>query len=280
MHPGNFRHHLSNGLRGADPSQSTIVYEPVPGEIAALVVFDDPEECAFDLVVHPDHRTHAFETEIVAWATERAWAMAQSEAADADVSAVASGVITCDDTRRDVLVGLGYMPSDQPDKLTLHHTVRELDVIPKPVWPDGFTVRAAQGIHEADALGEVHAKSFGSNWPPGAYLKVMQTPAYDYTKELVVVAPDGRLAAFLVYWLDSVSKTGLFEPVGCHEDFQRRGLTKALMFHAMSLMREAGMTHATVEHETPEENPAAAALYASVGFKSDYVLSDYVKYMR
>ncbi len=92
----------------------------------------------------------------------------------------------------------------------------------------------------------------------------MRTPGFDAGRELVVVAPEGRFAAFLVYWLDPVSKTGLFEPVGCHEDFRCLGLSKALMVEAMKRMMDAGMERAVVGYSSG--NVAARKLYASVGF--------------
>ena len=86
--------------------------------------------------------------------------------------------------------------------------------------------------------------------------------------EFVVVAPDGRFAAFTNVWVDDVNRSLLFEPVGTHSDFRRRGLGKALMAHVLQRMRaERGIECAYVCHAPPSKNPAAAALYASVGFR-------------
>ena len=99
-------------------------------------------------------------------------------------------------------------------------TTRSLAVpIPESVLPQGFTIRSVEGEHEARALGVVHSGAFGSTWTADAYRAVMRTPGFHVDRELVVVAPDGRLAAFAVYWVDPVSGTGLFEPVGCHRIF-------------------------------------------------------------
>jgi mycothiol synthase len=114
-------------------------------------------------------------------------------------------------------------------------------------------------------------------WQPGEYLNVMRTPGFHVDRELIVVAPDGRFAAFLIYWIDPVSKSGLFEPVGCHRDFQRLGLTRALMYEGMRRMVAHGMTTAVVKHQPTQKNPAAAALYRSVGFSLKYTIADYRK---
>jgi ribosomal protein S18 acetylase RimI-like enzyme len=108
-------------------------------------------------------------------------------------------------------------------------------------------------------------------------LLVMRTPGFHLDRELIVVAPDQRFAAFLIYWIDPVSKSGLFEPVGCHQNFQRRGLTRALMYEGMRRMVAHGMTKAIVNHQPAQQNPAAAALYRSVGFTLKYTITDYRK---
>ena len=43
---------------------------------------------------------------------------------------------------------------------------------------------------------------------------------------------------------------------------------------------EAGITCAYVCHEPPKKNPAACALYASVGFKKLHEIYDYAKPVR
>jgi ribosomal protein S18 acetylase RimI-like enzyme len=123
----------------------------------------------------------------------------------------------------------------------------------------------------------VHDSAFTPKWAGGAYLPVVRTPGYAIERELVVVAPDGRFTAFLVYWLDPLSRSGLFEPVGCHSDFRRRGLTTALLYEGMRRMVAQGMRTAIVNHHT--DNLAAAALYRSVGFQTVYAITDYRKLM-
>ncbi|MGZ6368161.1 MAG: GNAT family N-acetyltransferase, partial [Ktedonobacteraceae bacterium] len=73
------------------------------------------------------------------------------------------------------------------------------------------------------------------------------------------------------------SKSGLFEPVGCHKDFQRLGLTRALMYEGMRRMIAQGMTMAIVLHQPEQENPASAALYRSAGFSLRYTITEYRK---
>jgi ribosomal protein S18 acetylase RimI-like enzyme len=150
--------------------------------------------------------------------------------------------------------------------------------LPEAQLPQGFTIRSVVGEEDVERLCEVHSGSFGSQWQPDDYLRVMRTPGFQIENELVVVAPDGRFAAFLIYWPDPISQSGLFEPVGCHQEFQRRGLSKALMVEGMRRMAAQGMKTALVRHFAT--NAAARALYASAGFTTKYEIADFRKVMR
>lgn len=68
-------------------------------------------------------------------------------------------------------------------------------------------------------------------------------------------------------WPDRVSQSGLLEPVGCHKDFRRLGLARALLHEGMRQLRSQGIGVAVVEPLVPAQNPAAYALYESVGFR-------------
>ncbi len=88
-------------------------------------------------------------------------------------------------------------------------------------------------------------------------------------------APDGRIAAFCIAWLDPLNRVGLFEPVGTHLDFQRKGLGRAVVFEGLRQLRAAGMQTAIVGAES--DNPPAYHLYVSVGFRSIYKIRALVK---
>ena len=158
------------------------------------------------------------------------------------------------------------------------YTARSLrDPIPDKPLPDGFSMRPVAGEHEAGLVAEVHNGAFTPKWDAETYLTVMRTPGFQIDHELVVVAPDGRFAAFTIIWLDPISYGGYFEPVGCHRDFQRRGLTSALMYDGMRRMRAAGMETAIVRYNA--DNVAGVPLYRSVGFQPRYQIAEYRKQM-
>ncbi|HEX2915680.1 MAG TPA: GNAT family N-acetyltransferase [Chloroflexia bacterium] len=272
LHPGDVGHFLSNQVAGHDPAPYCFVYE-LSGEIEALFLFYAVRSSSWAMLVHPHRRTAEFEAALVEWAEQHLRHLLNVNGSAKEWLSIE--VPDFDTLRRETLASRGYAAGPAPDFFL---TTRPLQgEIPVPVLPEGFSIRAVLGEQEADAVQAVHAGSFGRVWQPGEYLEVMRSPGFQIDHELVVVAPDGRFAAFLVYWLDSVSKSGLFEPVGCHSDFQRRGLSKALMYEGMRRMVEQGMTTAVVFHEAPAENPASSALYRSVGFSPKYSSYEYRK---
>jgi ribosomal protein S18 acetylase RimI-like enzyme len=272
LHPGDVGHFLSNQLAGNDPSPYSFVYES-NGELEALFLFYAIRSSSWAMLVHPHRRNAEFEAALLEWAEQHLRHLLSVSGSTKEWITIE--VPDFDTMRRDTLASRGFAARHEPDFFL---TTRSLQgEIPVPVLPDGFSIRAVLGEHEADAVQAVHAGSFGRTWQPGEYLKVMRSPGFQIDHELVVVAPGGRFAAYLIYWIDPISKSGLVEPVGCHSDFQRRGLTRALMYEGMRRMVEQGMTTAVVLHEAPTENPASTALYRSVGFSPKYGSYEYRK---
>lgn len=99
--------------------------------------------------------------------------------------------------------------------------------------------------------------------------------------EIVTVAPDGRFASFTNVWVDEVNHTIVFEPVGTHSDFRRRGIGRAMMAYVLKRMQaEHGIERAYVCHELDDKNPGAGAFYYSVGFRPKYEIHEYVKSLK
>jgi mycothiol synthase len=270
LHPGDVGHFLSNQLAGRDPAPYCFAYES-HGSLEALLLFYAIRSSSWGLLVHPHRREAGLEAALIGWAEQHLRHLLSVSGSAKEW--ITSEVLACDTLRRDILASRGYVAAADPDFFV---TTRSLQgEIPASVLPDGFSIRAVAGEDEADAVQAVHASAFGRAWQPGEYLQVMRSPGFQSARELVVVAPDGRFAAFLVYWIDPITKSGLFEPVGCHRDFQRRGLTKALMYAGLRCMAAQGMTMAVVVHEAPGDNPASTALYRSVGFTPKFGSNEY-----
>jgi ribosomal protein S18 acetylase RimI-like enzyme len=169
----------------------------------------------------------------------------------------------------------------RPEAWTLRRYERALDAPPPaPALPDGFALRPLRGAVEAPAYVAAHRAAFGSTFMTEAWRQqILRAPGYAPDLDLVVVAPDGRVAAFAVLWLSPAAagrREGQFEPVGTRPEFRRLGLARALLLEGMRRLRAAGATHALVETEDVRE--AANGLYRAVlrdsGVRTRYYRKD------
>lgn len=268
MHPGDVAHRIFSGLRRGDLPRQVRIWEDDDG-ISAWVMIS-PKHQGFDLQVRPDRREtdDPLERAALDWAEQRTIEL-MTELGSTPARTVTDAFE--DDGRRIALLEeCGWRRGVDPYVLT----VRTLDDVPEVATP-GYRIRTVHGIDEAEAVGAVHAASFGSTWDPGEYAAVMRTPTYDAERELVAENEAGELCGFTVMWFDHLNGVGLFEPVGVHRHHRRRGLGRALLAAGMERMRRAGLTHAMVAYETG--NPASGPLYRAMGFVPTWTLWDYVK---
>lgn len=268
LHKGDIGHRLFNNCFGYDPADVMRYWLNEKGEICAFAILY-PHWEIFDLQVAPeiwlgDRHIAIFEscereTPILAKRYANSMKKIVVEAFDCDPSYVA------------FVEERGYTYAKVGFTLTRH----DLRRLPEAPLPRGFRFHQATA-DDAAQLADVHNHSFTSKWNAESYGKVFRAPHMEY--EFVVVAPDGRFAAFTTVWVDDVNRSLLFEPVGAHSDFRRRGLGKALMVHVLQRMRaERGIKRAYVCHAPPSTNPAAAALYAAVGFEKLHEILEYSK---
>lgn len=141
--------------------------------------------------------------------------------------------------------------------------------LPQTALPPGFTIRPLAGAGEVDAYVELHQAVFGSKNMTAAWrARTLARPEYLPDLDLVAVAPDGRLAAFCICWLNpgpAGAATGQVEPLGVHADFRRLGLGRAILAAGLRRLGEHGA--ASVAVETDNYRDAAFALYTGVGFE-------------
>lgn len=151
---------------------------------------------------------------------------------------------------------------------------RSLDLpIPEPRLPPGFQIRSLHGEAELEAYVALHQAAFGTeNMTVEFRRTIMSAPDFIPDLDLVVVTPDGRLAAFCVCQIfpedmqfAGGQKEGLTDPVGTHPAYQRLGLAKALMLTGMRLLKEHGMDFALLG--TSSMNIAMQRAAESVGFQ-------------
>ena len=153
------------------------------------------------------------------------------------------------------------------------HMVRPLDKpIATPQVPAGFSIRHVAGEQEVKALVALHRAAFDTeNMTVEERLAMMRLPEYDPELDLLVIAPDGRLAAYCMCSIspEENARTGRNEgytdPVATHPDFQRRGLAKALLLTGFHKLKQRGIDTAVLG--TSSQNVAMQRTAQAVGFR-------------
>jgi GNAT superfamily N-acetyltransferase len=147
---------------------------------------------------------------------------------------------------------------------------RDLSVsISESKLPEGFIIRPIKGMGEAEAVASTHRAAFGTEYMTTENrFVIMNTSEYDLWLDLVVVAPDGMIAAYCTCSVNEKEKTGMTDPVATHPQYQKMGLARALLLKGMQLLKERGMMS---DHlGTSGENIAMQKTAESVGFKVEY----------
>ncbi len=263
-----------------------LFYPPLSGDHwNSIYLWDDPERAGellgwsllslpetFDVYIRPDLRGTELASQMYAWAVKKITKSAR-EAGEENISI--QWVLANDHVLDGWLRGQGFVRCHEAV-----YMIRDLSIpIPDMTLPDGFTVRSCRGVAEVEARAKAQYGAFDSTAPFERYVerftRFMQSPVYGPDRDVIAVDPNGDIGAFCIIWLDAVNRVGLFEPVGTHPDFQRKGLGKAVMLEALRRLKEHGMRQAIVC--TGDDNLPAIRLYESVGFQTVNRLGQYKK---
>jgi ribosomal protein S18 acetylase RimI-like enzyme len=95
--------------------------------------------------------------------------------------------------------------------------------------------------------------------------RVLAMPGYRAELDLVAIGPDGRLVGYCVCWVDPTGRQAQIEPLGVDPDFQRRGVSGALIAELTRRLRGYGVRELLVETES-QRLPAIRA-YQAAGFQ-------------
>jgi len=231
-----------------------------PGSLAAWSLLS-PAWNSFDVFISPAWHATSQVDEVYTWTEER---LVQMVDQDNNGGIRTMWVAEHDDRLIARLSRHGFVASNQ----FMENMVRDLSSLQAITLPAGFNFRMVMGEMDLENRAAAQYAVFGSRLPFDKYcqryLRFMRSPAYSHAMDLVIEAPGGQIVAFCILWPDVVTRVGLFEPVGVHPNFQKRGLGKALLADGLLRLRSAGMDSAIVDVEC--DNQPALHLYRSVGF--------------
>ena len=201
--------------------------------------------------------TETVGTEIVAWGVDCIRkTLAAGESATLDAS--------CREDYQERLNFLHKHGFRQTENFSVHMKRDLSKPIPEPELPQGYIIRPVKGIEEADAIASTHRTAFDSDYMTTENrLIIMNSSEYDPTLDLVVIAPDGTVAAYCTCSTDPDGE-GYTDPFAVHPNYQRKGLAKALLLKGLGTLKERGMKFA--KFTTSGDNIAIQKSGESAGF--------------
>lgn len=223
------------------------------GEIVAIATYELPLGEAF-LIAAPAHQ-HLL-PEMVAIASER---LAND---DGQVKII---VPDRDSAMQEAVYAAGYRPSDDREWdswLPIDRTLLTTDLA------DGYRLASRADEPDDDLYGETLWRGFNHEpegpFAPDAhqraiYDRLRSDPAYQMDKQMLVIAPDGRGAAFCGIWHLPGTPYAIVEPVATAPEHRRKGLARAAIHEAIRRVAVQGATEVWVGSNLP--------LYRSIGFR-------------
>jgi ribosomal protein S18 acetylase RimI-like enzyme len=106
---------------------------------------------------------------------------------------------------------------------------------------------------------------------PDVEARLRQTTLYDPRLDLAVLAPDGSVAGYSLYWHDPVTGVGLVEPVRVEDGHAGRGIGYAMISAGLDRLARAGATTLKIGWESER----AGELYTRLGFTDLDTLATY-----
>jgi ribosomal protein S18 acetylase RimI-like enzyme len=232
--------------------------------LAGFALFiPDPPTLTYD--ISPAAQAGGAAGDMLRWGIERGIGTASSPDSIVQVG--------CRDTQRQRIAALEQHGFTRLPEETLH-MIRSLSaVIPEPALPPGFAIRPLGGEAEVEAVVDLHRAAFGTQYMTvDLRLSMMRTPGYDPALDLVVAAPDGKLAAYCQCRINPEENDltghadGWTDPIATHPRFRRQGLALALLHHGFHLLRQRGMERAILG--TSSENLAGQKTFEAAGFRT------------
>ena len=163
-------------------------------------------------------------------------------------------VLTRDDDveLRELVSGAGFVADDYQSGIAWMNAQDRPDVAG---LPDGFVL-----VDRTDT-STPHPMRRRSGDEVEARLR--QCSLYDPALDLAVEAPDGQTAGYSLYWFDPATEVGLLEPMRVEDEYQRRGLARAMLTAGLDRLAKRGARRLKVGYATD----VAYGLYVGAGFR-------------
>jgi len=185
---------------------------------------------------------------------DRVWSAAMERIHASDIGGEAVEIRVRDDDSVAVsrLARAGFAVTDERGAVTWMNAGDQ----PGPIHPPP----SFELVDRATSHGDPHW--LAARGGPDVESRLHETALYDPALDLAIRAPDGRIAAYGLFWFDPVTRVGLVEPMRTEEGWQRRGLGRSVLTNGLDRLAQRGATRLKVGWGSAP----GRALYLSTGF--------------
>lgn len=214
------------------------------GPVAAVLLTDFGHSWQCDVIVAPGVSSIALPT---------IWARAAEFIESVGSERVEVPARDDDSAFIDLLQQVGFLPSER-SRIAWMNAEDCPDVASVP---DGFVIadREASG-NKSHPMARRNGDAIES--------RLRECSLYDPTLDLAIETIAGEVAGVSLYWFDPVTKVGMLEPMRVDDEYQRRGLARAMLTNGLDRLARRGARRIKVSYSTD----VAAALYEGVGFRA------------
>lgn len=135
-----------------------------------------------------------------------------------------------------------------------------------PKLPDGFYVKLVPDLENHDRVYQAYKLCYGILFNEVIFENFYKTSTYRKELDMVIMGPDDKVVALCSGRYDEKNKMASIEAVSCYHEYRRKGISKAMILHALHEAKNLGAEKVTVFTAMPERYPAPNRLYESVGF--------------
>jgi len=257
-----------------NPQEYIRLWHDEQGRLVAYTMLG--EDPSFDCQALPEVEWCGIEAEAMEWAERQVSELRKRDAQNWSGNFV-SGARQDDTKRIAFLEQNGFRYSGDFAEVNM---LRWLDEpIPDSLIPPGSQVRAMdESVDISDRAGaerDVWLPWTVGNVSDDDYVRFMKMPGYECELDIVAVAPNGVIAAYVNCWIDPVNRIGDLGPVGARAPYRRQGFTRAVLLEGLRRLKACGMERVCIS--TGVANTPARSLYESIGFRIVNKYLDYVK---
>jgi GNAT superfamily N-acetyltransferase len=224
-----------------DPADARVWYDGESAAAAVVITRWKPDRISCDVFGGPDF--------------EPAWTFATARCAQLDPSHLEMQLPDADAAAGAAAARAGFRPSEDTYAVCWLDPAARRE--PRRQLPAGYRI-----VARTDEQTRPHPMIRRNG--PQVEEHLRQCSLYEAQLDLAVLAPDGSVAGYALFWPDLVTGVGLVEPMRVEDAHAGRGLAGQLLDAGLRGLAAQGCTRLKVSFEPP--NAAAARLYTGAGF--------------